>query len=43
MIGWVKKIVAWLFPPPMEAKARPKATMSMRVYRAATGKWEDVK
>ena len=28
--------------PGLQVKARPKATISARVYRAATGEWEDL-
>ena len=48
-MNWIRKKLiqlGWLMAEPrgrQEAVAKPKASMRVRVYRAATDTWEEVK
>ena len=41
IMEWMEKKLAEAKGDGMGAKAKPRAAMSMRVYRAATDSWED--
>ena len=41
VMNWLKKLLDRI-PRPGEAKALPIGTISARVFRAATGEWEDL-